>query len=205
MLGGRAITRRRAAGSRTAAGVVDTAATTDTAIRGSVQPEGSQDTQRERRRVYTTSELRVADAVGNVRADQLLIDGRVWDVLQVRHTDSVLPHYKALVEREGEAVVTVTTPTAAPTVDYAASSVVANVAEDTVTTAYARGVTLAEVQAGAGTYQQGDLLVELKCDELSVAPSIDSALTFDGVAYEVASVTRDEKRLVWVLLGRRNP
>lgn len=204
ILGSTSFTRRRPAGSRTAAGVVDTATLTDATIAGSIQPEGGQDTGPERRRIYTASELRVADPETSIRADQVLLEGRPFDVIQVRRQRAIIPHYKALVEQEGTDIVTVSTPTGLPTIDNAAGTVTHNTTDTTIGTARIRKLTLREIESGAGQYQLGDVELSLKQDELPVKPTIDTTWTDDaGVRHAVLTVDRDLRRLLWVLTGRR--
>lgn len=204
ILGQEAITRRRAAGSRTAAGVVDTAELTDATIYASVQPVGKQHVQWPQRTVFTTSELRVADPEAGVRADQVLLDGRPFDVLEVHHHRAVLPHYQATVEREGWEIVTISTPNAAPTIDNAAGTVTPLTVDTTISTARIRKLTLEEVAGEGGPYQLGDVELALKVDELPISPTTDTTWTdATGTRHAVLTVDRDLKRLMWVLTSRR--
>lgn len=112
ILGQEAITRRRfAAGSRGTDGRYSAGATTDTTILGSVQPANGDDMAtlpegeraKKGRRIYTTSEVRVADVEAGTPADQLLIDGVYWEARTVEQTRAVIPHYKVIALKVQEA------------------------------------------------------------------------------------------------------
>ena len=98
-----------------------------------------------------------------------------------------------------------TTPTAAPTVNYGTGAITPTLDTTVLTTAYLRSLTLQEVEDGAGAYQQADRVLECKLDELPVDPTTDSVFTVGDDRYAVVAVTRDEHLLRWLLVGRRTP
>ena len=112
ILGSESVTLRRQSGSPTlGADRRFSVSTADTTISASVQPLGEQEMQRlpegfrkrQPRRIYTTSELRTVDQHGSTVADQVVIDGVVYQVQSVTRHRSVIPHYRGLLLRLQEA------------------------------------------------------------------------------------------------------
>lgn len=122
------------------------------------------------------------------------------DVAQIRET------FRSVVsDADAGVVVTVSTPTAAPTVNRATGAYTANTHDDT-----ARGLlqplSLREVEAGGSLYQLGDVRLRVMADDLAVTPTDDSTFTDgDGHTYAVLTATRDPLGLHWLLVGRRVP
>lgn len=113
LLGAVTITRRRvAAGSRGSDGRWTNGASTDTSIVASVQPAGGEDLQllpeglRSRRavKVYTTTELEVADQAAGVLGDQLVISGLVGIDDGTYQVQNVAPYYALLGHHRAVAV-----------------------------------------------------------------------------------------------------
>lgn len=178
--------------------------TADASITAQVDPEGRQDKGREMKRVYSRSELRPADPDARLRADQLIIGSKVYDVLAVEDfsDDPYLPHYEALVEQEGTDAVTVSTPTATSTMDLSAV-VTRTGTTDNVATAYLRGVRFNEVASSGGAYQHGDVVLRVKRDLLTVVPTTQTVFT-DAAdkRYETLAVRFEERTQRWFLTGR---
>ena len=65
-------------------------------------PEG--DRAEDSRRLYTASEVRTADQHCGRPADQIIIDGKTYKVIEVKRQRSVIPHYRVLCVRLREAV-----------------------------------------------------------------------------------------------------
>lgn len=106
ILGQRALVRRRyAAGVRGADGRWEPGSSTDTPIYGSLQPADGDDLQvlaegeraSRARKLYTRTELRVADVDAGLQADDVLDGDVVWRVRLVGRETAVLPHYRALL------------------------------------------------------------------------------------------------------------
>lgn len=106
ILGERDVTRRRyAVGSRGGDGRWTAGASTDTTIRASVQPANGHDIQtlpegersKDTRKVYTETALRTTAQGDDLRGDDLVIDGIVYEVRSVAREHSTLAHYKAIV------------------------------------------------------------------------------------------------------------
>jgi hypothetical protein len=178
----------------------------DASIKAQVDPEGRQDKGREMKRVYSRSELRPADPDAPLRADQLIIGSKVYDVVAVEDfsDDPYLPHYEALVEQEGTDAVTVSTPTGAPTYNPGTGIATPPASSDSLTSTYLRALSLQEVASSAGAYQLGDVELRVKRDLLSVPPSTDTVFTdADGNAYAVRLARLDKQTQRWFLTGRR--
>ena len=179
----------------------------DASVRASVQPLGKQDRGRERRKVYTKTELRVADPDAPLRADQLLIKGRTYDVMEVLdYSDAPgLRHYEATVEEEGTDAVTVSTPTGPPTTNDVTGAVSISSDDDAIT-GWLRQLRWAEVSSSGGKYQLGDVVFRTKRDNLSSSPTTDSSFTnAAGVRYRVIDVELDDRTQRWFLVGRKAP
>lgn len=111
ILGEEPITRRRyAAGARGSDGAWVRGASTDTTIQAGVQPANSRDLyhlpeglrQRDPIKLYTDSAvLRTADQHSQVDADEVVVDGVVYEVQSVgrQRAAAPLPNYKAIAVR----------------------------------------------------------------------------------------------------------
>lgn len=111
ILGAQAITRRRyAAYTTNASGVRVRGASSDLATTGSVQPMSGRELELrpelaragDSRKVYTETELRTEDQHGGTPADEVVVDGLTFKVMQVERQVAVIPHYKAFLLRVAE-------------------------------------------------------------------------------------------------------
>lgn len=109
LLGTETLTRRRY-GAQTIDGATGRPATntpTDASFTGSVQPASDDDMQtlpegdraREGLRIYTTTELRVADESSGLPADEVVRGSVVYQVRKLRTYGHLLDHYRAIVVR----------------------------------------------------------------------------------------------------------
>lgn len=113
MLGQRPIVRRRFDGAGTVTdGDWSPPPYEDQPILATVQPLTGDELQvldsgkrsRQPRKVYTRAEVRVADQERGLTttatmSDQLVIDGLVYEVMEVSRQETVIPHYRAVVLR----------------------------------------------------------------------------------------------------------
>lgn len=179
-------------------------ATADASITAQVDPEGRQSQAREMKRVYSRSELRTADPDTPLRADQLIIGGKTYDVLDVEDfsDDPHLPHYEALVEQTETELVSVKTPTATATMNYTTGAASRTIATDS-TEGWLRSVRFSEVSQSGGAYQLGDVVLRVKRDELTTPPTTSTTFTHGGLDYEVFAVELNERTQKWLLSARR--
>jgi hypothetical protein len=104
----------------------------------------------------------------------------------------------------GPATVTISTPTAGPTVDYAAGTLTTTTDDDTVATL--RGeVTLADVQASLGGLQLGDVRYNILASALSTVPNVSSIVIDNTRRLQVIMVSTDPLGLMYTLTARRTP
>jgi hypothetical protein len=114
LVGGETVTRRRfAAGTRVGGRYVEDPAPVDTLIIASFQAPSGDDMQilpegtraEEARKAYTWVDVRTEDQHTGISADQLIVDGIVYQVVHVWpwRPAAPIPHHKCLVVRLQEA------------------------------------------------------------------------------------------------------
>ena len=94
-----------------------------------------------------------------------------------------------LTDADASPAVTISTPTSAPTTDYAAGTVTPTTIDNTVR-GLALVLTAREVMASAGKYQTGDLRLRVMSVDLDTKPTTDSTVTIGADRYGVVDVGR---------------
>lgn len=100
--------------------------------------------------------------------------------------------------------ITVSTPTGAPTVDYAAGTYTRTTDDDSVSVLRCE-VNLEDVAASAGGLQVGDIRYHVLASSLSSTPSTESVVVDGSDRRKVIHVSTDPLGLLWTLTARRLP
>lgn len=102
------------------------------------------------------------------------------------------------------ATVTVSTPTAGPTIDRAAATYTRTTDDDTVSVLRCE-VSLEDVANAAGGLQVGDIRYHVMAEDLSSTPTTETTIIDGADRLKTIHVSQDPLGLLWTLTGRRVP